>query len=112
MAVVPSGRPAVTRYFVRERFERATLVECQLETGRTHQIRVHMAHIGHPLVGDETYGLKRSGNAVLDGFSRQALHAFRLGLRHPSSGDELSWEAPVPADLSELLRALYDSETK
>lgn len=112
MAVVPSGRPAVTRYFVRERFDRATLVECQLETGRTHQIRVHMAHIGHPLVGDATYGLKRSGNAVLDAFSRQALHAFRLGLRHPSSGNELSWEAPVPSDMVELFRALQDRDAK
>jgi 23S rRNA pseudouridine1911/1915/1917 synthase len=100
----------VTRYLVRERFDRATLVECQLETGRTHQIRVHMAHIGHPLVGDATYGLKRSGNAMLDGFSRQALHAFRLGLRHPSSGDERSWEASVPSDMLELFLALKNSE--
>ena len=103
MAVVPGGRPAVTRYLPRERFARSTLVECQLETGRTHQIRVHMAHIGHPLVGDATYGLRRSGSAVLDAFARQALHAFRLGLRHPASGAELAWTAPLPPDFEELL---------
>jgi 23S rRNA pseudouridine1911/1915/1917 synthase len=103
MAVVSSGRPAVTRYLVREHFARATLVECRLETGRTHQIRVHMAHIKHPLVGDATYGLRRSGLAVLDSFPRQALHAFRLGLDHPSSGEEMSWESPLPDDFENLL---------
>jgi 23S rRNA pseudouridine1911/1915/1917 synthase len=106
MAVVASGRPAVTRYLPRERFAQTTLVECQLETGRTHQIRVHMAHIGHPLVGDATYGLRRSAGAVLDGFARQALHAFRLGLRHPASGTELVWESPLPADFEDLLARL------
>ncbi|WP_231874419.1 23S rRNA pseudouridine(1911/1915/1917) synthase RluD [Azoarcus sp. KH32C] len=106
MAVVQSGRPAVTRYFVREQFARSTLVECQLETGRTHQIRVHMAHIGHPLVGDATYGLRRCGNPILDGFPRQALHAYRLGLIHPSSGDEMSWQANPPTDFADLIAML------
>ena len=106
MAVVQSGRPAVTRYLVRERFDRATLVECQLETGRTHQIRVHMASIGHPLVGDATYGLRRSGDLLLDAFPRQALHAFRLGLLHPGTREEMTWEAALPADFEELLGRL------
>ena len=105
MAVVGSGRAAVTRYLVREHFPRATLVECQLETGRTHQIRVHMARLGHPLVGDATYGLRRSGSALFDAFPRQALHAFRLGLLHPASGIEAVWESPPPDDFEALLAA-------
>lgn len=110
MAVVDSGRHAITRYFVRARFARATLVECRLETGRTHQIRVHMASIGHPLVGDATYGRRRSGDAVLDGFGRQALHAFRLGLDHPASALPLAWESPLPADFEELLARLRSAQ--
>ena len=108
MAVVQSGRPAVTRYRARERFARATLVECHLETGPQHQIRLHMAHIGHPLVGDATYGLRRSGSPVLDAFARQALHAFRLGLLHPASGAEMTWESPLPADFEALLASLRE----
>ncbi len=106
MAVVQSGRPAITHYTVREGFERATLVECQLETGRTHQIRVHMAKIGHPLVGDATYGLRRSGDELLDAFPRQALHAFRLGLRHPATHEEMSWESALSRDFEDLLARL------
>lgn len=106
MAVIDSGRHAITHYSVRARFARTTLVECRLETGRTHQIRVHMASIGHPLVGDATYGRRRSGDAVLDGFGRQALHAFRLGLDHPASGLPLAWESPLPADFETLLARL------
>jgi 23S rRNA pseudouridine1911/1915/1917 synthase len=106
MAVVEGGREAVTRYVVRERFADCTLVECALETGRTHQIRVHMAHIGHPLVGDATYASRRRGNAVLDAFPRQALHAWRLGLVHPASGQPMSWESALPPDFSRLLREL------
>ncbi|AWI73849.1 23S rRNA pseudouridine(1911/1915/1917) synthase [Parazoarcus communis] len=109
MAVVGGGRQALTRYVVRERLARTTLVECRLETGRTHQIRVHMAHIGHPLVGDPVYGLKRSADPLLDAFSRQALHAFRLGLVHPASGDEMAWFAPLPDDFSVLLHSLGGS---
>lgn len=106
MAVVEGGRDARTHYVIRERFGSATLVECKLETGRTHQIRVHMASIGHPLVGDPVYGKRRSGDAVLDAFARQALHAFRLGLLHPSSRQSMQWEAPLPQDFDGLLHSL------
>lgn len=109
MAVVPGGRPAVTRYAVCERLGRCTLVECQLETGRTHQIRVHMAHMGHPLVGDPVYGVRRCGDAVLDAFPRQALHAFRLGLIHPASRVDMEWSVPMAEDFAALLRALGSS---
>lgn len=106
MAVVGSGREARTHYAVRERFAHCTLVECRLETGRTHQIRVHMASLGHPLVGDQTYGRRKSGDARLDEFPRQALHAWKLALIHPRSGAEMSWEAPLPADFAALLEEL------
>ncbi len=103
MAVVQAGgKPARTHYFVRERLRDATLVECRLETGRTHQIRVHMAHIGHSLLGDEVYAPRN----VAERFSRQALHAWRLGLVHPRSGEEVRWEVPLPADLVALLDSL------
>ena len=103
MAVVPGGREARTHYLVRERFAKSTLVECQLDTGRTHQIRVHMASIGHPLVGDTTYGKRKSGDPVLDAFPRQALHAWQLGLLHPLSHEPMHWESPVPTDFAKLL---------
>lgn len=107
MAVVKNGgKAARTHYFVRERFAACTLLECRLETGRTHQIRVHMASIKHPLVGDPVYGRKKSGDARLDAFARQALHAWRLALVHPASGGEMQWEAPLPADFASLLEAL------
>jgi 23S rRNA pseudouridine1911/1915/1917 synthase len=106
MAVVRNGREAITRYAVLERFDVASLVECRLETGRTHQIRVHMAHLGHALVGDETYLRRKSGVALLDVFPRQALHARRLGLLHPASGVAMEWEAPPPDDLRTLIDAL------
>lgn len=106
MAVVPSGRPALTHYRVRERFSDASLLECQLETGRTHQIRVHLASIGHPLVGDATYGLRRCHNALLAEFPRQALHAFRLGLVHPVVRTDCLWEVQWPADLVALIEHL------
>ena len=107
MAVVrQGGKEARTHYSVKERFARATLLECRLETGRTHQIRVHMASIKHPLVGDPAYGKTKSGNATLDAFPRQALHAFRLALIHPDSGVALAWEAPLPADFAALLEQL------
>ena len=106
MAVVGNGRPAVTHYLVTARYARSTLVECRLETGRTHQIRVHMAHIGHPLVGDPVYGTRRCGDPRLDGFGRQALHAFRLGLVHPHSGEQMVWEVPMAPDFAALLEAL------
>jgi 23S rRNA pseudouridine1911/1915/1917 synthase len=108
MAVVASGKPALTHYEVLERFERATWLACRLETGRTHQIRVHLASIGHPLVGDPLYG--RRTHEEVPAFSRQALHARRLALIHPVTREPMSWEAPLPADLCELLRALRAAE--
>ena len=104
MAVVSRGKPAVTHFKVLERFPKHTLIECQLETGRTHQIRVHMQSIGFPLVGDPTYGAKNK----LRLFKRQALHAWRLGLIHPQTHAAMAWEAPIPEDLSELLRLLRE----
>jgi 23S rRNA pseudouridine1911/1915/1917 synthase len=95
MAVVPRGREAVTRYRVRQRFARYTLVEVQLVTGRTHQIRVHFAHLGHPVAGDPVYAGRPDDLAI----GRQALHAFRLRFTHPTSGRELGFEAAPPADL-------------
>lgn len=115
MAVIPSGKPAVTHYRVMERFRAHSLIGCRLETGRTHQIRVHMAHIHHPLVGDPVYGgrlrLPKGCNEALTEslrhFHRQALHAARLGLVHPASGKSVEWEAVLPADMVSLLAALH-----
>ena len=104
MAVVADGRTALTHYNVMERFAHTTLLECRLETGRTHQIRVHMTHIGHPLVGDPVYGGRRAAPPGCEGFVRQALHAFRLGLVHPASGEFMQWEAPLAEDFATLLQ--------
>jgi 23S rRNA pseudouridine1911/1915/1917 synthase len=104
MAVMAKGKPARTHVEVVERFGVATLLRCKLETGRTHQIRVHLAAIGHPLVGDPAYGGRRS--AVLPEFHRQALHAARLGLVHPDTGKSMVWNAPPPVDLAHLVIAL------
>ena len=109
MAVVRSGgKEARTYYEVRERFEKCTLLECRLDTGRTHQIRVHLASIKHPLAGDPTYGRAKSGDARLDAFPRQALHAWRLALRHPAGGAEMSWESPLPDDFRQLLESIRE----
>jgi len=102
MAVVARGRQAVTHYQVLERYANTTLLRCRLETGRTHQIRVHLSSLGHPLVGDPAYGKRNSGIA----FPRQALHAERLGLLHPTSRKEMTWQAKPPADLQELIAEL------
>jgi 23S rRNA pseudouridine1911/1915/1917 synthase len=97
------GRAAVTRYSVRERFPDFTLLKVAPETGRTHQIRVHLAHIGHPVCGDEVYG----GGGKKKGFaSRQMLHAWQLGFLHPASQESLQFEAPLPADFERVLEAL------
>ena len=114
MAVVSGGKEAVTHYRVEERYRAHTLVRVQLETGRTHQIRVHMAYRHHPVVGDPVYGgrlrLPKAAGAhlitVLSGFRRQALHATQLTIEHPVSGDTLSWHADVPADMAELIEVL------
>ncbi len=104
MAVLrEKGKPAVTEFRVLERFGEYTLVECSLQTGRTHQIRVHMAHIGHPLAGDPQYGPKRKAPFSIQG---QALHSIRLSLRHPSTGAAMVFEAPLPEDMEKILRKL------
>ena len=114
MAVVERGRPAVTHYRVLARFKQHSYLAVRLETGRTHQIRVHMAHLQHPLIGDLLYGgrLKVPAGAapnldrMLHSFRHQALHACRLSFRHPVTGQRLVIEAPLPRDLLDLLRAL------
>lgn len=112
MAVLDfGGKEAITHYRVLERFEYHTHIRLKLETGRTHQIRVHMAHIGYPLVGDATYAgrfrVPKGASAelieVLRGFGRQALHAAQLGLNHPSTGEYMEWSVPLPDDMLFLL---------
>ncbi|WP_209004135.1 RluA family pseudouridine synthase [Labrenzia sp. CE80] len=119
--VKTSGRHAITHWQVKERFGSedqpalASLMECRLETGRTHQIRVHMSHIHHPLIGDQDYGagyktkvnrLEEPLKSTIAGFSRQALHAGLLAFAHPVSGETLRFESPYPTDFEELLQAL------
>jgi 23S rRNA pseudouridine1911/1915/1917 synthase len=125
MAVRQSGREAITHWEVTETFAGrggkpvASLLACQLETGRTHQIRVHLAHIGHPLLGDAVYGphFKTKANALgpkaqgaLAALGRQALHAYLLTIEHPRTGDILTWEAALPEDLLLLQTALQAAE--
>ena len=119
MAVHPTGKDAITHYRILDKFPCHTHVRVKLETGRTHQIRVHMAHIKHPLAGDQTYGgrvrLPKGVSTVLRDvlrdFPRQALHAKRLELHHPETEELMSWEVPLPEDFIELLAALkYDLE--
>ena len=114
MTVVFSGKPAVTKYRLTETTAHFAWLDVKLETGRTHQIRVHMTHIGHPLVGDPVYRQGRLGlgratqevRALIDGFPRQALHARKLGLIHPISGESVEFEVPIASDLNDLLIAL------
>jgi len=116
MAVIPLGQPAITHYRVLERFNAHTYLQIELETGRTHQIRVHMAHIRHSLVGDPLYGkhiaaagkLPEPVRQILQQFKRQALHAFRLSLQHPISDKPLSFEATLPEDMQQLLNSLRE----
>lgn len=115
-AVREGGRPAVTHYRVREKFRAHALLQCELESGRTHQIRVHMTHAGYPLVGDPLYGrgLKLPRGATprladaLRGFKRQALHAERLAFAHPVTGEALAFDAEPPRDFLDLLDALRE----
>jgi len=109
MAVVEGGKPAVTHYAIVESFPGCTLLRCKLETGRTHQIRVHMAHLRHPLVGDHIYikGAQKCPpqmRATLLEFPRQALHAERLGLEHPETGEWMEWHRDMPDDMQQLLK--------
>ena len=114
MAVTDKGKPATTHYRVRRKFPACTDIRARLETGRTHQLRVHVAHLGHPVIGDPVYGGRRrfaknvsaALREALATFPRQALHARRLELRHPVTGDFLELEAPLAADLAQLLERL------
>lgn len=114
MAVTPTGKEATTHYRVTDRFRNHTFIRCKLETGRTHQIRVHMAHIGYPLVGDPVYagrkrlpkGVTRAVSEALRQFDRQALHAAELELIHPRTGERMAWQADTPDDMIDLLALL------
>ena len=106
MAVVPGGREALTFYHVQERFTAYTLLECRLATGRTRQIRVHMAHIKHPVVGDPVYGIRKQA-FTLEG---QLLHALRLELCHPVTGKTMEFSAPLPEDFAHVLQVLRRRE--
>ncbi|MBN2699913.1 MAG: 23S rRNA pseudouridine(1911/1915/1917) synthase RluD [Methylothermaceae bacterium] len=118
-AVVEGGKEAITHYRVAERFPHHTLIRVQLETGRTHQIRVHMAYLRYPLVGDPQYGRLRLPPGASDkliealrGFKRQALHAARLSLTHPETGEELGWESPLPEDFERILAILREETSQ
>jgi 23S rRNA pseudouridine1911/1915/1917 synthase len=114
MAVREMGKPAVTHFRVIEKFRAYTHLRLKLETGRTHQIRVHMAHIKHPLLGDQVYGgrprLPKGASeafiGALRGFQRQALHAAQLSLFHPETEEWMTWKAPLPQDMQDLLKAV------
>lgn len=117
-AVRRDGKEAITHYRLEQRFKRHTLIRVKLETGRTHQIRVHMAHINYPLVGDQVYGGRFQMPAecnpdlaeALRRFKRQALHAAKLGLEHPETGEYCEWSVAMPDDMQNLLRLLAENE--
>ncbi len=106
MAVGNYERQAITTYTVKQRFEKATLLDVKLETGRTHQIRVHMAHINHPILGDTLYGGRVRALSATLGFTRQALHAYQLSFAHPKTCEWMSLSAPLPADFIALIEKL------
>jgi 23S rRNA pseudouridine1911/1915/1917 synthase len=109
VAIVPGGKRAMTHYTTLKMLKDAALVECRLETGRTHQVRVHMASLGHPLIGDPVYGrTKQAHRAILEtlNFHRQALHAARLGFIHPVKSNALAFDSEMPADMQELYDTL------
>jgi 23S rRNA pseudouridine1911/1915/1917 synthase len=117
MAVKAHGKEAITHYRVIEHFREHTLLSVKLETGRTHQIRVHFAHYNYPLVGDPVYGkrgqyqypeLSEAAQAALKSFNHQALHAYKLGLIHPMTKKKMEWKAPIPADMDALIEALRE----
>lgn len=116
MAVSQTGKAAVTHYRVEQRFRAHTLIRCKLETGRTHQIRVHMAHIRHPLLGDPVYsgrfkqakGMSQACRDAVQGFRRQALHAGILGFKHPTTGEDVSWQVELPEDMQTILDMLAE----
>lgn len=118
MAVIQSGKPAVSHYRVAKRFTGYTLLKVQLETGRTHQIRVHLSHQHYPLVGDQRYAGRarlasnlspRAREAIIN-FNRPALHAYHLAFKHPASSEWLSWDCSIPTDMTALLKELEDHE--
>ncbi|MBA2352744.1 MAG: RluA family pseudouridine synthase [Burkholderiales bacterium] len=111
MAIVASGKPAVTYYRTLEQFLECALVECTLETGRTHQIRVHLQSIGHPVIGDPVYFGKRSASPAIGKFPRQALHATALALDHPATGKRVGWRINLPEDMHDLLAALRNGDS-
>ena len=118
-AVTKSGKPAITHYRVIEKFKNFTLIKAILETGRTHQIRVHMSHIGHPLLGDFTYGGKvrfpkgatEELKVAIKEFPRQALHAKKLSITHPRDNKELTWKSKLPEDLDTMINILRKYDT-
>ena len=122
MSVAPEGmgKEAITHYRVLKKFNAHTHIRCKLETGRTHQIRVHMSHIGYPLVGDQTYfgrfrlpkGISLNLRQQLQTFQRQALHARELSLWHPTTDEYMTWEADLPEDFQTLLQSLSDEQTE
>ncbi|PAW75433.1 MAG: hypothetical protein B9S32_17925 [Verrucomicrobia bacterium Tous-C9LFEB] len=111
MAVVASGREAHTDYVVQKQWTQAALVECHLHTGRTHQIRVHLSHLGHPILGDTLYSRAWNGDG-LPKPTRQMLHAARLSFMHPVTGKKVEFSSPLPEDFQELIRALDQLATK
>lgn len=114
MAVIETGKEAITHFSVEENFTSCTLLRCRLETGRTHQIRVHLSHFGHPLVGDSVYqkGVPKCAPEMrefLNAFPRQALHATQLALQHPTTGELMEWHSELPEDMDELLAHLDEA---